>query len=143
MSLITHKFGGSSLADANCIAHVARLLSARSEDDQVIVVSAMAGVTNELIALTQEAAAGTAHWEQRLGRLETRHLETAAELLPASAALDELTGLLKARFATLGQLLASLGLMGSAPQEVIELVSGLGEVFSAELLGATSACRMR
>jgi bifunctional aspartokinase / homoserine dehydrogenase 1 len=136
MSLITHKFGGSSLADAGCIAHVARLLSDRHEDDQVIVVSAMAGVTNELIELTQEAATGAAHWEQRLGRLETRHLETAGELLPASPALDALTELLRARFATLSQLLASLGLMGSAPQEVIELVSGLGEVFSAELLGA-------
>ncbi len=46
MPWTTHKFGGSSLADSDCIAHVAKLLTEQGDDHQAIVVSAMAGVTN-------------------------------------------------------------------------------------------------
>ena len=45
---IAHKFGGTSMADAGCIARVADLLLARPEAGQSIVVSAMRGVTDAL-----------------------------------------------------------------------------------------------
>ena len=47
-----HKFGGSSLADAERIRHVASLLLAGDEARQVAVCSAMQGTTNALIAMT-------------------------------------------------------------------------------------------
>ena len=56
-AIVAHKFGGSSLADATRIRHVAELLRARAEATQVVVVSAMQGVTDALIALTDAAAA--------------------------------------------------------------------------------------
>ncbi len=136
MPWTTHKFGGSSLADSDCIAHVAKLLTEQGDDHQAIVVSAMAGVTNELIALAHEAASGAADWRERLPRLQDRHLDTASRLVESDNLLNTLNDQLNARFANLHQLLASLDLMGSAPVEVIELVSGLGELLSAHLLSA-------
>ena len=136
MPWTTHKFGGSSLADHDCIAHVAELLLGQEDDGQVIVVSAMAGVTNELITLAHEAAAGSADWQARLERLEQRHMDTATKLVTSGDDLATLHNELKARFANLRQLLSSLNLMGTAPVEVIELVSGLGELLSAHLLSA-------
>ena len=53
-----HKFGGSSLADASRIRHVASLMLGAGEPRQVVVVSAMQGTTNALIAMTTAAAAG-------------------------------------------------------------------------------------
>jgi aspartate kinase len=51
------KFGGTSVADLERIRRVARLVAAQAEDghEVVVVVSAMAGRTNELVAWTDGA----------------------------------------------------------------------------------------
>jgi len=134
MALIAHKFGGSSLADAPCIARVADLLLAREDEAQVVVVSAMAGVTNALIGLAQDAAQQNAGWQERLAALHQRHLDTADELCGAHGCAEAVKAALSQRFGLLKQLLDSLGLMRSAPTEAVELISGLGEVCCAELL---------
>jgi aspartate kinase len=59
MALIVQKYGGTSVADLNRIRAVADRVTAtrRRGDDVVVVVSAMAGETNKLIALGGQAAA--------------------------------------------------------------------------------------
>ncbi|MFI4935854.1 MAG: aspartate kinase [Caulobacterales bacterium] len=59
MSLIVMKFGGTSVADLERIRHVARLVAAEAEAGNrvAVVVSAMAGRTNELVAWTDGAGA--------------------------------------------------------------------------------------
>lgn len=47
-TVIAHKFGGTSVANAERYAQVIELIQARSEDVQIIVVSAMSGVTDGL-----------------------------------------------------------------------------------------------
>ena len=44
--VVAHKFGGTSVADAERYRHVAALLLARDDEVQVTVVSAMKGVTD-------------------------------------------------------------------------------------------------
>jgi aspartokinase/homoserine dehydrogenase 1 len=137
MRWIVHKFGGSSLADARCIDHVAGLIAARDDEAQAVVVSAMAGATNTLLAAADDAAAARAGWEDRLEGLRQQHLETAGELLKEHPVLLNSTrSALEERFVTLHQLLSSLALMGSAPTEALELISGHGELLSAQLLSA-------
>jgi aspartate kinase len=53
MALYIHKYGGTSVADADCIEKVAeKVIAARSAgDDIVVVVSAMSGETNRLTEL--------------------------------------------------------------------------------------------
>ena len=53
-NLDIYKFGGSSLADSDCLRHVCDLIHQNSSDNIIIVVSAMSGVTNQLLAITQE-----------------------------------------------------------------------------------------
>lgn len=134
MHWMVHKFGGSSLADAECIGHVVDLLGQRGDEAQVVVVSAMAGVTDELIALTSLAAVGDSAWTERLAALRERHLDTLEALV--GDACGPARRQLVSRFEQLEQLLAGLSLMGSAPVEAVELVSGLGEVLCAELVTA-------
>ena len=74
-----HKFGGSSLADASLYRAAARLLIADSAATRVVVVSAMQGVTDALIALVSAAREGgdwTSGWQQ----LRERHRAAAATL---------------------------------------------------------------
>lgn len=56
MALIVKKFGGTSVADVECMQRVARrVLEAREAgDDVVVVVSAMGKTTDELIALARK-----------------------------------------------------------------------------------------
>ena len=58
MSLIVHKYGGTSVADAQRIKHVARKIArAREQGHQVVVVvSAMGDSTDQLAELAHEVA---------------------------------------------------------------------------------------
>ncbi len=58
MSLVVQKYGGTSVADIDCIRNVARrVIRTREQGHAVVVVlSAMAGVTDSLIALAHQAA---------------------------------------------------------------------------------------
>ncbi|MGI9222599.1 MAG: hypothetical protein ACR2QS_16345, partial [Woeseiaceae bacterium] len=44
-----HKFGGSSLADAACFRRVARIVLSMPHERTGVVVSAMGGMTNQLL----------------------------------------------------------------------------------------------
>lgn len=133
MGWVVHKFGGSSLADAAAFEHVGRLLlelDRAADTAQAVVVSAMRGTTDALIALAEDAAGGKADWDQDLDALRRRHLDCATVLRLA----PEHARALEASFDQLARLLDGLALLGSVPIEALELVSGLGETWSARLL---------
>ena len=139
MSLIAHKFGGSSLADADRVSAVVELMRARKEARQIIVVSAMQGVTNALLALCAGAAAGAPEVAEQLRALERRHIEAARTLLGDAAA--PVLAQLAQDFVELSELLKALSLLQDAPSGASALISGLGEVWSARLLSAVFAAR--
>ena len=58
MSLVVMKFGGTSVADLECIRNVAdRIEEERaSGNDLVVTVSAMAGTSNKLVIFASEFA---------------------------------------------------------------------------------------
>lgn len=131
---IAHKFGGSSLADASCIRRVGKLLEQRAGRRQVIVVSAMGGVTDALLALAQSAAGRDPGWLASFSQLRDRHLRACNELLEESAA--ELHACLGLQFAQLESILQAIAVLGVAGREALEHVQGLGEYFSAQMLCA-------
>ena len=76
-----HKFGGSSLADAECFRRVAQILRAQPEPHQLIVASAMRGTTDALIALADAAARRGMEWKPKFDELRDRHLAATRDLL--------------------------------------------------------------
>src|SRR5579863_3435253 len=131
---VTHKFGGSSLADSARIRHVAELMRARADATQVIVVSAMQGVTDALLALTDAAAANLPQWRDKLGVLRKRHMDTAQDLLGDNSASAQ--AWLDQRFDELANVLNAIAVLHGAGRGVAEATSGNGEVWSAYLLHA-------
>src|SRR5580704_11890401 len=75
-ALRVFKFGGTSVGDASCIARVAEIVrSAALESDIVIVVSAMSGVTNQLVAAARRAQEGEeTSAEAIFSELRKRHI---------------------------------------------------------------------
>ena len=103
------KFGGTSVADADAIGRLIRIV--RTEVDgggqPVVVVSAMSGVTDRLFAMAAAAVRGErADVMQQLDDLRTRHEDAARALMPESgrhaviealaAHIDELRAVLTA-----------------------------------------------
>lgn len=129
---VAHKFGGSSLADAARINGVARLLLARPEHRQAVVVSAMRGVTDELIGLARLAgSAGT--WRSAWEDLRKRHRATATGLAGRDPVLAEA---LEREFMRLYDVLHAIALLGAPGEDALQWVQGLGEVCSSHLLAA-------
>jgi aspartate kinase len=84
---IVMKFGGTSVADAQAYENVARIVAARLEAAPVVIVSAMSGVTDALLACAITAETGEV--DEAIVSLKNtfrRHRITAEELLPAAAA---------------------------------------------------------
>jgi aspartate kinase len=80
--MIVMKFGGTSVESAEAIERVAEIVASRGKQSPVVIVSAMGGVTDQLVSMGQNAPSGDC--ETSLGALESmreRHLQTARELL--------------------------------------------------------------
>ncbi|MBK8286286.1 MAG: bifunctional aspartate kinase/homoserine dehydrogenase I [Ahniella sp.] len=131
-NFIAHKFGGSSLANAERLRDVAQILCARADERQIVVVSAMQGVTDALIQLIHAAANRDPSWRSALEALRTRHQECAEQLLGAAA--EPARQFLYAEFADLHDVLHAAALLGTPAREALDLVQGLGEVWSSFLL---------
>lgn len=81
------KFGGTSVQDARALERVVNIVRKRRDEVPVVVVSAMSGVTDALLASMRTAT--ERHPDQALGSLEIhfeRHLRAARTLLPGKAA---------------------------------------------------------
>ncbi|MFQ5599049.1 MAG: aspartate kinase [Candidatus Krumholzibacteriia bacterium] len=182
-SWIVHKFGGTSLADADGYLKVAAILDeaggaeqlgvARQPDragapahaerpesaehpqraehpeapDQprrtdepvrarrAVVVSAMSGVTDALIHLNELASERDSSYTEALDELRRRQLGVVEKLLSESRA-KELAARVEADIDDIGDLLRAVWLMRSRPENAVDLVSGYGELWSAQVLAA-------
>lgn len=134
MALHLHKFGGSSVADAGRIAAAARLAAPLETQRSVVVVSAMRGVTDALVALVDAARRG-APWQEDALRLQTRHADAARVLGAESgggllARLDAQARALHADLEAIG------GADGADATRLAERIWGHGELCSAWLMHA-------
>src|SRR5687768_4902939 len=83
---IVMKFGGTSVADANALENVARIVAAQRERRPVVVVSVMSGVTDALlksVVLASERQVNEAI--DSLNETFERHQEAAQQLLSSES----------------------------------------------------------
>src|SRR5579862_8360542 len=81
-AMIVMKFGGTSVEDAKAIDRTASIVRQRLARKPVVVVSAMAKVTDTLLKMARAAGAGERDTAIDLSRaLRERHYNAAGELL--------------------------------------------------------------
>lgn len=81
--MLIMKFGGTSVASAERILHVARIVQAQRARYPVVVTSALAGVTDSLLALAAAAAQGEREECDRIvEELGQRHRNAARQINP-------------------------------------------------------------
>ena len=130
--MIVAKFGGTSVADAVAIRRLAGIVRSRTAAGPVVVVSALAKVTDALLGLRAAVHAGDgAAVDATLGALVERHAAIARELSGATDALPAITQDAAALRRELG---AALGRM-LRPAE-LDALAGRGELWCSRLVAA-------
>ncbi len=131
-----HKFGGTSLGNADCFRRVADILLADPAQRQAVVVSAMARTTDALLDIVSAAERQAPDLEERLAAIRQRYEGTVAELLPAGEAADALLEVFHGELGDASDVLQAVRLVRSAGERTRDLIAGYGELWSSRLLAA-------
>jgi aspartate kinase len=135
--VIVVKFGGTSVGDAAAIRRATEIVRGRLSREPIVVVSALAGTTNQLIALAQQAANGQLIGALRaVESLRERHLEQATILLGEGAESREVCEELSAMFDELAHLAEALSVLGDLTPRSQDAISAMGERLSSQLVVA-------
>jgi len=133
---IVMKFGGTSVGDAKAIERAVSIVEARLAARPVVVVSAMARVTDQLLEMARAAGSGDRKAALTLAReLRERHYTTAGELL-GTALFTQFHSDLGSEFEALEELLRGISAVGELTPRTTDHVASFGEVLSAKLVAA-------
>ena len=133
---VVMKFGGTSVEDAAAIRRLCQIVNGRLRHHPVVVVSALAKVTDQLFAAGAAAARG--HNENAcaiLQELEGRHSMLSRELLGAKECNAPCQNL-AADFRATHELLASISRARDFSLQAQDHLLGMGEHFSSKIVHA-------
>jgi aspartokinase/homoserine dehydrogenase 1 len=134
---LTRKFGGTSVGDADAIRRVVSIVqdAGQQAEHVVVVVSAMSGVTDMLLAGAQQAASGdNKAFRKTILALRDKHYAAARTLLgeegrPVIQQVDRYLG----RHSSFCE---SVHVLGEVTPRALDYIASLGERMSARLVSA-------
>lgn len=137
--LAVWKFGGASLADAAAIRRAATLIADR-DGPLVVICSALAGVTDLLLAGARHALAGDDRQATRTAdEFLARHRRVARELVPAGRARRALMARIETAAREYRSLCEAVGVLGHLEPRASDMLVSRGERLSAAMLAAVLA----
>ena len=130
------KFGGTSVGSAANMKKVKAVVAVQN-DDVIVVVSALGGITDKILTAAKKAAQGTGNFHEELSEIQQKHKETIHELFKGNGSIiyivDEL-------LEELEQILTGITLVGELTSKTLDRIAGIGERISsyivAQFLGA-------
>ena len=130
------KFGGSSVADGERIRSVAGIIARAAASEKVaVVLSAMKGVTDQLIAAARAAEEGTGAQEGILASIRAKHFDAARLLFGPADQSPPLTSL-AVMCNELEEILHGVELIRECSARTMDLVMSFGERLSCVLASA-------
>ncbi len=133
--MIILKFGGTSLENAGRISRIIDIIKERQAKygRTAVVVSALGGVTDDLIRSAQLAAKGDRSYSKIEEQLEQRHLQTVRGLIPSKAQSSVLSHIIS-ELNDLHDVLHGVYLVRELSARVLDFVMSFGERLSAYIL---------
>jgi aspartate kinase len=140
--MIVVKFGGTSVGDADAIERAAEIVRGRIPRRPLVVVSALAGTTNSLLAIAKQASKGQLIGAIRgVEGLRERHLRECETLLANDAQCADVAAELSAMFDELASLAEALSVLGDLTPRSLDAIASKGEQLSAQLTTAVFRAR--
>src|SRR5688500_2461275 len=137
--MVVQKFGGTSVADPVAIRRLIEIVrTARARDGRgpAVVVSAMSGVTDALLAIA--AAAGSARADDALARVEQlrqRHVAAASELV-SGPSLSTVVAQVTDTSEQLSAVVRALAGLREVSPRTLDVVAAMGELLSSRIIAA-------
>ena len=128
------KFGGTSVGTPESLLCVKRIVET-AETPIIVVVSALGGVTDQLIRLSQEAQTGDVAYVAQLAALHQRHKEMVQALITPDRQ-TELLGRVQAHFDELGSILHGVSLIQDLTRKTADAIVAYGERISSLIVAA-------
>ncbi|MFZ6025552.1 MAG: bifunctional aspartate kinase/homoserine dehydrogenase I [Bacteroidota bacterium] len=130
------KFGGSSVANAANIEKVVNIVLEQTATDKIaVVVSAMSGVTDNLLKIATLAANADESYKIILEELEQKHLELVRALLPIQQQSATLS-LVKQHFNDLEGICDGVYLLKELSLRTQDKIVSYGELLSSQIIAA-------
>jgi len=128
------KFGGTSVGNAERMKTVRDLvLQSAEKEGAVAVVSAMSGITDQLISMGKKAEAGDSQYKMLYDDLYFRHRKTAEEILQPKDR-EEYLQFLKSQCSSLEDMLNGIFLIRELSPRSLDFITSFGELLSSYLI---------
>jgi aspartate kinase len=137
MSVVVMKFGGTSVEDPAAIGRTAAIVAGRVAlgKQPVVVVSAMAKVTDQLLRAAAASSLGDRTGALAISsRLRARHRDTAAELVKNPADIAALINFIDQKFDQLDEVLRGLAAILELTPRISDLIVSFGERISSRIV---------
>ena len=140
--MIVVKFGGTSVGDAAAIERATEIVRGRLSRRPLVVVSALAGTTNTLLAIAEQAEKGQLIGALRgVEGLRERHLAEVSKLLGDGGVGAEIAADLSVMFDELASLAEALSVLGHMTPRSLDAIAAIGERLSSHLVVAVLCAR--
>lgn len=139
MKLVVMKFGGTSVEDPAAINRTASIVAGRvaAGKSPVVVVSAMAKVTDQLLRCAAAASQGDRTGALAISsRLRSRHRDTACALVKDHKDAAELVNWIDEKFDQLDEVLRGLAAILELTPRISDLIVSYGERLSSRMIAS-------
>ena len=126
------KFGGTSVGSAENIKKVKEIVQSQS-DDVIVVVSALGGITDKILAAAGNASAGTGDFHSELTEIKKKHNDVIRELFNGN---DSVKKIVENLLDELEQILTGITLVGELTTKTLDRIAGIGERISSHIISA-------
>ena len=126
------KFGGTSVGTVESLSHVKRIVEGLDEQ-VIVVVSALGGITDQLIATAQMASKGDSAYLENYAKIIERHNVVINGMVPVECQLDvrSITGPL---LEELGNIYRGVSLIKDLSPRTLDIVVSYGERLSSVII---------
>jgi len=127
------KFGGTSVAKSESLKLVVDIVKKSTEQKQLIVVSALGGVTNLLVEMANAASHGDDDYKKHLEIIQERHLNIILDFVPVTQQ-SGIISFLRSQINELESVLESLFTLKELTPKSLSKISSFGEYLSSTII---------
>ena len=127
------KFGGTSVGTVESLCNVKKIIESESQEPLIVVVSALGGITDRLIATARMAAAGDPAYLDSLDYILQRHNTVIDGLVPEDRR-ERLLGIVNPLLDELTNIYKGLSLLHDLSLRTLDIVVSYGERLSSAII---------
>lgn len=130
------KFGGTSVASADKVKHVAHLIKSHSNGNEIVAVaSAVRGMTDDLLQISESVRKGNkGDIEKFIDKVAKLHMDIANTSMTKAKTKDELRSVLSTMIKELEDVLGGMVLLGEVTSKSQDYLLSFGERLATPIL---------